>query len=85
MSIASAPALLKNFEMVESQVLEGALQQLAIMEYRGTASGADLRFFAVFGLRPDRAVIATFTALPGQYDDLLPEIEPYLLTLVPAP
>jgi hypothetical protein len=85
LSIDGAPVLLEGFELVEAEVVEGPGGPLAVMEYRGTTSGAALHFFAVFGLRADRAIIATFTALPDQYDDLLPGVEPYLFTLVPAP
>ncbi|GMQ86536.1 MAG: hypothetical protein BMS9Abin07_2117 [Acidimicrobiia bacterium] len=85
LSIESGPALMDGFELLREDVLEGeAGQELGVMEYAGSAGGRDLRFLGVFILVDGRAIVATFTAPEGRYDDLIGSVEPYLVSLRPT-
>lgn len=82
LSIELAPGLIEGFELLREDVVEGeAGQELGVMEYSGSAVGQDLRFLGVFILADGRAIVATFTAPEGRYDDLIGSVEPYLLSL----
>jgi hypothetical protein len=85
MSIATAPNLVKDFEVQDSRTeVAPSGTELAVLEYSGEA-GADrpLRFLAVWTVRDGKAIVATFTSTPEAYAEQRDAILPYLLTLEP--
>jgi hypothetical protein len=70
-----------------SGIVEGPLgQELAVIEYATdpVAGAPSLRLLAVATMSGDDALLATFTAPDDRFDELLPDVEPYLFTLEPA-
>ncbi len=82
LSIENAGLFVQEFELIDKQIVTAESGQvLASMEYEGSASGRFLRFFAVFGVRDDEAVVATLTVPPQEYAEIQAEVAPYLFTL----
>jgi hypothetical protein len=81
LSVAQAPAMLQDFELVRRDVVEGAANELGVMEYTGTQGGRPLHFLATVAVGDGTAIVATFTVPPEAFDDLRCEVEPFLLTL----
>ena len=50
-------------------------------EYTGEFAGRQFHFLALISLKADLAVIATYTNLEANYQRVVSEVEPYLLTL----
>jgi hypothetical protein len=85
MSIATAPNLVKDFEVQDSRTeVAPSGTELAVLEYSGEA-GADrpLRFLAVWTVHDGNAIVATFTTTPEAYEGQRDAVLPYLLTLEP--
>jgi hypothetical protein len=82
LSIENAGLFIEDFELIDKQIVTAESGQvLAFMEYEGSAVGLSLRFFAVFGVRDDEAVVATLTVPPQEYTKIKAEVAPYLFTL----
>ena len=85
-SIATAPNLVKDFEVLDSRTEVGPNgTELAVLEYSGEA-GTDrpLRFLAVWTVHDGKAIVATFTTTPEAYEGQRDAVLPYLLTLEPV-
>ena len=80
-SAEQGSAIISDFELVTSDVVQGTESELGLLEYTGTQNGLELHFLATVAVRDGTAVVATFTAPPDVFDALRSEIEPYLLTL----
>jgi hypothetical protein len=80
-SIEQGPSALPDFELLNSEVVDGTESELGLLEYTGTQNGRPLHFLATVAVRDGTAVVATFTAPPGIFDETRGEVEPYLLTL----
>jgi hypothetical protein len=71
-----------GFDLVEVTIVEGANgQPLGVMEYTGRQGAHELHWLGVFALKDDRAVVATLTAPPDTFDELVIDVRPLLLTL----
>jgi hypothetical protein len=71
--------------LVDHQIMQGtAGSELGVMLYTGSMQGRELHFAAVFFVDGETAVVATLTALPGDFADLFDEVGPHLLTLRPV-
>lgn len=80
-SVANAPALIADFKVVSEAQVDASGATLEVLEYTGTAQGRQLHFLAVFGVRSDRAIVATLTTGSGTFASWRTTIEPYLRTL----
>jgi len=81
-SIQGASQIVAQFDVLESGVTTGTFAQpIGFVRFSGSIGGPVLNFLSVFILDADRAILATFTAPPGSFDTLLPEVEPFLMTL----
>ena len=80
-SVANAPALIADFKVVSESQIDASGASLEVLEYTGTAQGRQLHFLAVFGLRSDRAIVATLTTGFATFASWRPTIEPFLRTL----
>src|SRR5437773_4425922 len=58
-SIANAPSLIADFKVVSEAQSAASGGSLEVLEYTGTAQGRQLHFLAVFGVRSNRAIVAT--------------------------
>jgi hypothetical protein len=81
MSIDAAPQLVGDFDLVSLDQFEVAGEPLAILDYTGVVQGNKLHFLAVWGVRGDRAVVATLTAPTKTFATWKAVVEPYLRTL----
>lgn len=83
LSSDSLSTLLEDGSVVESAIVTGHEgQELGIMIYEGTVAGSLDTFLAVFAIEGDSAVVATFVALPDEFDELSAEVVDYMFTLV---
>ena len=80
-SVEEGPSAIPDFELLNSDVVDGIASELGLLEYTGTQNGRPLRFLATVAVRDGTAVVATFTAPPEVFDESRGEVEPYLLTL----
>jgi hypothetical protein len=80
-STEQASSVIPNFELFNSEVVDGTESELGLLEYTGTQNGQPLFFLATVAVRDGTAVVATFTAPPGAFHQSRDEVEPYLLTL----
>jgi hypothetical protein len=80
-SVEQGPSFVPDFELLDSDVVEGSESELGLLEYTGTQDDRPLHFLATVDVQDGTAVVATFTAPPGVFDESRGEIEPYLLTL----
>ena len=82
-SIANAPRFISDFALVSQAQMDGPGGRLAMLEYTGSYQGRQLHFLAYFGVKNDRAVVATLTTPPVSFASWRGSIEPYLKTLSP--
>jgi len=82
-SITNAPQFVSDFALVSQTQLDGPGGRLAMIEYTGSYQGRQLHFLAYFGVRNDRAVVATLTTPPISFASWRGTIEPYMKTLSP--
>jgi len=80
-SVEQGPSLIADFELVERAVVDGTDQELGVLEYTGSQNSRSLHFLATIALRDGTAVVATFTAPRDVFDELRPDVEPFLLSL----
>ncbi|MEZ5225736.1 MAG: hypothetical protein R2710_03420 [Acidimicrobiales bacterium] len=82
-SVGNAPAAGADFEVLSSELIDGANgQPLALMEYRA----GEQQYLGVFGMTDaGQAIVATLTAPADRYDELKAAVLPALLTLEPLP
>ena len=69
---------MSGFTLVSQAQLDPDLE---LMDYTGTLQGHQLHFLAVFGVRSDRAVIATLTATSATFATWRARAEPFMRTL----
>ena len=75
---------LDSLDLLDQRRVTGSSgDDLAIIEYAGTAPGADreLHFLAVVGVGSDGPVVATLTTQPADFDAVRARVEPFMLTL----
>ena len=82
-SIANAPQFISDFALVSQAQMDGPGGRLAMFEYTGSYQGRQLHFLAYFGMKNDKAVVATLTTPPTSFASWRGSIEPYLKTLNP--
>ena len=82
-SIANAPQFISDFALVAQSQVDVPGGRLGILEYTGSYQGRQLHFLAYFGVRSDRAVVATLTAPPISFASWRGAIEPFMKTLSP--
>ena len=82
-SIANAPQFISDFALVSQALMDGPGGRLAMFEYTGSYQGRQLHFLAYFGMKNDKAVVATLTPPPTSFASWRGSIEPYLKTLNP--
>ena len=80
-SVANAPALIADFKVVSESQIDASGASIEVLEYTGTAQGRQLHFIAVFGVRSDRAIVATLTTGSATFAAWRSTVEPYLRTL----
>lgn len=68
-------------EILDRRTVEGPGGPLGVLEYRGTVGGVALQFVGVAAVDGEEAALATFTAPPDVFAELVEEVVPYLLTL----
>lgn len=83
-SVEGLDDYIDDAEMIDRRTVEGtAGDELGLLEYTGAVNDIDLHFLQLVVVEGDEAVVATFTAPDGRFEDLRAEIEPYLHTLRP--
>jgi hypothetical protein len=82
-SVTNAPQFISDFALVAQSQLDGPSGRLGLLEYTGSYQGRQLHFLAYFGVRNDRAVVATLTTPPISFASWRSAIEPYMKTLSP--
>jgi hypothetical protein len=80
-SVANGPKLIADFKVVSESRIDSPGTTLEVLEYTGTTQGRQLHFLAVFGVRSDRAIVATLTTGSATFAGWRSTIEPYLRTL----
>src|SRR6185295_20258324 len=63
-SVANAPEFISDFALVSQAQMDGPGGRLAMFEYTGSYQGRQLHFLAYFGVKNDKAVVATLTTPP---------------------
>lgn len=66
---------------IESWSVGANGNSIGVLEYSGPMAGQSLHFLAVFDVRNERAVVATFTAREDSFQDLRSTSGPFLQTL----
>jgi hypothetical protein len=85
LSVDGMDDYIDDADMIDRRTVDGAgAQELGLLEYTGAVDGIDLHFLQLVVVDGDEAVVATFTAPDGRFEDLRPQIEPYLHTLRPS-
>ncbi len=83
LSADSISVLLQDGAVLDQAIVPGSLgQDLGVLLYEGAVGNQVGTFLAVFAVEDGTAVIATFVALPDEFDDLVLEVEEYMFTLV---
>jgi hypothetical protein len=80
-SVANAPSLIADFKVVSEAQIQSSGGSLEVLEYTGSAQGRQLHFLAVFGVRSDRAIVATLTTGAATFATWRTTVELYLRTL----
>ena len=71
-----------ELKLIDHQLIDGANgNPLGLIEYSGVLSDRPLHFLSTFDVQNDQAVVATFTTNEASFDELRPNIEPFLRTL----
>lgn len=70
-----------DFRVSGRATVDGPGGELGVLRYTAFIAGRSLQFVGVAAVGDGEAVLATFTAPPGTFDELIGEVEPYLLTL----
>ena len=81
LSVAQAPGMMPDFELLRLDVIERSGNELGVMEYTGTQNYRPLHFLATVTVADRTAAIATFTAPPEPFDELRCGVERFLFTL----
>jgi hypothetical protein len=82
LSIDGIDDYIDEADVIDERTVEGADgQELALLEYTGEVEGLPLHFLQLVTVDGDEAVVATYTAPDRRFDELRPDIEPYLYTL----
>ncbi len=85
-SVEKAPGQLDDLTVLDQSVIElddGRL--VGRLEYTASAGELPLQFVGIVSVEDGIASVATLSATPEQIDDLLDDVEPYLLTLRSTP
>ena len=82
-SVANAPSFIPDFALVAQSQIDAPGGNLGVLEYTGSYQGRQLHFLAYYGVKNDRAVVATLTTPPISFASWRGAIEPYLKTLSP--
>ena len=82
-SVANAPQFIADFALVSQAQVDAPGGRLGMLEYTGSYQGRQLHFLAYFGVKNDRAVVATLTTPPISFTSWRGAIEPYMKTLSP--
>lgn len=82
-SVANAPSFIPDFALVGQSQIDAPGGRLGVLEYTGSYQGRQLHFLAYYGVKNDRAVVATLTTPPISFASWRGAIEPYLKTLSP--
>lgn len=83
LSADSIAELLQDGAVLEQGIVPGLQgQDLGVLLYEGAAGQGLGTFLAVFGVEDGTAVVATFVALPDEFDELVTEVEDYMFTLM---
>lgn len=81
-SIPGIESMLSDTEMLTNEVRTGAHgQDIGVLEYRGSAQGKDIHFYAVVTEVETGMALATLTMNEDEHEALQADIVPYLETL----
>jgi hypothetical protein len=82
LSVENGPSQIEGFAAVDMrEVVLANGDRGGRAEYTGEFAGQQFHFLALISLEADLAVIATYTNVEANYQRVVSEIEPYLLTL----
>ena len=83
LSAESIDDLMQDGTVLEQGIVAGSFgQDLGLLLYEGAAGDGLATFLAVFAVDDGTAVVATFVALPDEFEELVTVVEDYMFTLM---
>ncbi|MBM3676445.1 MAG: hypothetical protein FJW96_00970 [Actinobacteria bacterium] len=82
-SVKSGPKALEGLKSIRATIQQGTRSRLAVWGYTSRQNGRRLRHVGVSAVRNGRAIVATFTATPRDFELLRKDVTQSLLTLYP--